>query len=81
MAGVGGAAVPGRLSPAFTSARPTAIFSYKKLPAYEVIERLPKVSLDGGIMLIPPTPPLRRVGNDKELLLKSPFEKGGLRGI
>ena len=30
MAGVGGAAVPGRLSLAGTEARPTALFSYKR---------------------------------------------------
>ena len=29
----------------------------------------------------PPYPPLRKGGNYKELLLKSPFEKGGSRGI
>jgi hypothetical protein len=28
----------------------------------------------------PPCPPLKK-GNYKELLLKSPFEKGGFRGI
>jgi hypothetical protein len=28
----------------------------------------------------PPGPPLKKGGNYKELLLKSPFEKGGLRG-
>ena len=30
----------------------------------------------------PPDPPLKKEGgNHKELLLKSPFEKGGFRGI
>jgi hypothetical protein len=29
----------------------------------------------------PPYPPFNKGGNYKELLLKSPFEKGGLRGI
>jgi len=29
----------------------------------------------------PPCPPLKKGGNYKELLLKSPFEKGGFRGI
>jgi hypothetical protein len=28
-----------------------------------------------------PNPPLKKGGNYKELLLKSPFEKEGLRGI
>jgi hypothetical protein len=28
-----------------------------------------------------PLPPFRKGGNCKELLLKSPFEKGGFRGI
>jgi len=30
---------------------------------------------------IPPNPPLIKGGNYKELLVKSPFEKGGFRGI
>jgi hypothetical protein len=30
---------------------------------------------------IPPNPPLLKGGNYRELLLKSPFEKGGFRGI
>jgi hypothetical protein len=30
---------------------------------------------------IPPNPPLEKGGNYKELLLKSPFGKGGFRGI
>ena len=29
----------------------------------------------------PPQPPFNKGGNYKELLLKSPFEKGGFRGI
>jgi hypothetical protein len=29
----------------------------------------------------PPCPPLKEGGNCEELLLKSPFEAGGLRGI
>jgi hypothetical protein len=29
----------------------------------------------------PPCPPLTKGGNYKKLLLKSPFEKGGFRGI
>ena len=29
----------------------------------------------------PPCPPLKKGGNYKELLLKSPFEKGGFRGF
>ncbi len=29
----------------------------------------------------PPCPPLKKGGNCKELLSKSPFEKGGFRGI
>jgi hypothetical protein len=29
----------------------------------------------------PPCPPLKKWMNYRELLLKSPFEKGGLRGI
>jgi hypothetical protein len=29
----------------------------------------------------PPCPPLKKGWNYKELLLKSPFEKGGFRGI
>ena len=57
MAGVGGAAVPGRLSAGVYFGPTHRDISYKKLPSYEVIERLPKVSFDGGIMLIPPTPP------------------------
>jgi hypothetical protein len=28
-----------------------------------------------------PLPPFNKWGNSKELLLKSPFEKGGCRGI
>jgi hypothetical protein len=28
-----------------------------------------------------PLPPFKKGGNCKELLLKSPFEKGGFRGI
>jgi hypothetical protein len=39
---------------------------------------LPKVFSDGGIILIPPNPPLEKGGNYKELLVKSPFEKGDL---
>jgi hypothetical protein len=42
---------------------------------------MPKVFSHSGITLIPPNPPFRKGGNYKELLLKSPFEKGGLRGI
>ena len=30
---------------------------------------------------IPPNPPFSKGGNYKELLEKSPFEKGGFRGI
>jgi hypothetical protein len=30
---------------------------------------------------IPPAPPFRKGGNYGELLLKSPFAKGGFRGI
>jgi hypothetical protein len=33
---------------------------------------------DGGIILIPPNPPLEKGGNYRELLVKSPFEKGGI---
>jgi hypothetical protein len=29
----------------------------------------------------PPWPPVKKRGNCKELLLKSPFEEGGFRGI
>jgi hypothetical protein len=29
----------------------------------------------------PPCPPLRKGGNCKELLLKSPFEKGGFENL
>jgi hypothetical protein len=29
----------------------------------------------------PPCPPLKKGGNYKELLVKSPFDKGGFRGI
>ena len=32
-------------------------------------------------ILIPPNPPLRKGLNYRKLLVKSPFEKGGLRGI
>jgi hypothetical protein len=42
---------------------------------------MPKVFSDSGIILIPPNPLLEKGGNYKELLLKSPFEKGGFRGI
>jgi hypothetical protein len=42
---------------------------------------LPKVFSDGGIMLIPTAPPLRKWGNYKELLVKSPFGKGGFKDL
>jgi hypothetical protein len=42
MAGVGGAAVPGRLSLAGTEARPTKIFSYKRAIKRFVILRAAK---------------------------------------
>jgi hypothetical protein len=42
---------------------------------------LPQVFSDSGIMLISPNPPLKNLGNYKELLLKYPFEEGGFRGI
>jgi hypothetical protein len=34
-----------------------------------------------GSLIIPPAPLEKRGGNYKEWLLKSPFEKGGFRGI
>jgi len=42
---------------------------------------LPKVFSDGGINQIPPTPPFRKGGNLQEFQLRSPFDKGGFRGI
>ena len=42
---------------------------------------MPKVFSDSGIILIPPTSPLEKGETTVELLLKSPFEKGGFRGI
>jgi hypothetical protein len=40
-----------------------------------------KVFFDPGDPQIPPNPPVIKGGNYRELLLKSPFEKGGFRGI
>jgi hypothetical protein len=34
-----------------------------------------------GKLYNPPYPPLRRGGNYKELLVKSPFEKGGFKNL
>jgi len=34
-----------------------------------------------GIILIPPGPPLEEGGNCKDLLGKSPFEKGGFENL
>jgi hypothetical protein len=42
---------------------------------------MPKVFPDMGSLIIPPAPLEKRGGNYKELLLKSPFKKGGFRGI
>jgi hypothetical protein len=40
-----------------------------------------KSSFRSGKPYNPPCPPLKRGENCKELLLKSPFKKGGVRGI
>ena len=34
-----------------------------------------------GSLIIPPLPPFKTGGNCKELLLKSPFDQEGFRGI
>jgi hypothetical protein len=49
--------------------------------SYRYIEELPKFSFGYGMPYNPPCPPLRKRGNYKDLLLKSPFEKWGFRGI
>jgi hypothetical protein len=41
---------------------------------------LPKVFSAKGILILPPSH-FKKGGNYKELLGKSPFEKGGFRGI
>jgi hypothetical protein len=72
MAGVVGAAVSGRLSLAGADARPTDLFSYIAIA---------KSFFRSGKPYNPPCPPLKKGGNYKELQGKSPFEKGGFRGI
>jgi hypothetical protein len=42
---------------------------------------MPEVFFCYGKLYNLPSPPLIKWGNYKELLLKSPFEKGGVRGI
>ena len=70
MAGIGGAAVPGRLSPAGMETHPIELFSYKAI-AKSVFRK--------GKPYNPPCPPLKKGVNYKELLSKSPFAKGGFR--